>query len=198
MQALVDANHRNHETWRPLLPLFDPAVSGAAEDDTLLHPRPQRAAARSWRRRPRASIDWDGTTFHDEAESLRLFYADPERSSGAGERSRSRRREREGSRAASCSPAASGTGPTTAAASSPQILTRISRAYAYTRWKHDYSHQHHGRGGATSGGMAERSGYTQGRLGRGCSARRAPDGDIRCALVWMDAERAARRHRRAS
>lgn len=35
MQALVDANHRNHETWRPLLPLFDPAVNGAAEEDTF-------------------------------------------------------------------------------------------------------------------------------------------------------------------
>ena len=43
MQELVEVNERNRDTWRPLLPLFDPACGGITPDNSLLHARPQRA-----------------------------------------------------------------------------------------------------------------------------------------------------------
>jgi hypothetical protein len=185
MQALVDANHRNHRTWRPLLPLFDPSVNGAAEEDMFcivgrnaLGDIVATQAARLYR--------WDGTTFHDEAESLRLFYADPaalKRSSEA---------------VAVTAPAARRiTGRVVFAGGAwyrpdfrgrqlAQILTRISRAYAYTRWKHDY-HTSIMAEEVCRGGMPERSGYT--KVDWEVMLKRTvvhPEGDVRCGLTWME------------
>src|SRR5262249_41483700 len=35
MQDLVDTNRSHRETWRPLLPLFDPASGGISEEDSF-------------------------------------------------------------------------------------------------------------------------------------------------------------------
>lgn len=185
MQALVDTNRRNSDTWRPLLPLFDPAVNGAAMEDTFcIVGRNARGdivatqAARLYR--------WDGTTFRDEAESLRLFYADPaalrrpteavEVTAPAGARITGRvvfaggawyRPDFRGRQLA-------------------QIFTRISRAYAYTRWKHEY-HTSIMAEEVCRGGMPERSGYT--KVDWEVMLKRTvvhPEGDVRCGLTWMD------------
>lgn len=185
MQDLVDANRRNRKTWRPLLPLFDPASGGITDEDSfcIVGRNPQgdmvaTQAARLYR--------WDNTTFHDEAQSLRLFYADPARLRKADER------------VDVTAPAARRiTGRVVFAGGAwyrpeyrgrqlAQILTRISRAYAYTRWKHDF-HTSIMAEEVCKGGMPERSGYTN--VDWEVMLRRTvvhPDGDVRCGLTWMD------------
>lgn len=185
MQALVDANHRNHETWRPLLPLFDPAVNGAAEEDTFcivgrnaLGDIVATQAARLYH--------WDGTTFHDEAESLRLFYADP-----AALKRRSEAVEVTAPAARRITGRVVFAGgawyrPDFRGRQLAQILTRISRAYAYTRWQHDY-HTSIMAEEVCRGGMPERSGYT--KVDWEVMLKRTivhPEGDVRCGLTWME------------
>lgn len=185
MQALVDTNRRNSDTWRPLLPLFDPAVNGAAEEDTFCivgrDARGDIVATQAAR-----LYHWDGTTFRDEAESLRLFYADPTALKRATEA------------VEVTAPAAQRiTGRVVFAGGAwyrpdfrgrqlAQILTRISRAYAYTRWRHDY-HTSIMAEEVCRGGMPERSGYT--KVDWEVMLRRTvvhPEGSVRCGLTWMD------------
>lgn len=80
---LVAVNRRHADSWKPLLPLFDPAAGGISEGNGF------------------AVIGWNAsgepvyahacrhyhvkTSLKDEIESLRLFYADPEQSRGPGE-----------------------------------------------------------------------------------------------------------------
>jgi len=185
MQDLVEANRRNGKTWRPLLPLFDPASGGITDENSfcIVGRNPQgdvvaTQAARLYR--------WDHTSFHDEAQSLRLFYADPVRLRKADER------------VDVTAPAAKRiTGRVVFAGGAwyrpdhrgrqlAQILTRISRAYAYTRWQHDF-HTSIMAEEVCKGGMPQRSGYT--KVDWEVMLRRTvvhPDGDVRCGLTWME------------
>ena len=78
MQDLVEVNRRNRETWRPLLPLFDPASGGITDDNSFCilgrNAKGEVVATQAAR-----LYDWADTSFHEEAASLRLFYADPAR-----------------------------------------------------------------------------------------------------------------------
>ncbi|MBX9588489.1 MAG: hypothetical protein K2X43_04235 [Hyphomonadaceae bacterium] len=185
MQDLVDINRGNRETWRALLPLFDPASGGITDEDSfcIVGCNAQgevvaTQAARLYR--------WDNTTFHDEAQSLRMFYADPRRAKRADER------------VDVTAPAAKRiTGRVVFAGGAwyrpdyrgrklAPILTCISRAYAYTRWKHDF-HTSIMAEEVCKGGMPQRSGYT--KVDWEVMLRRTvvhPDGDVRCGLTWMD------------
>lgn len=84
---LLEANKANAANWLPLLPVWDHRNGGVhAETSFCVLGRDRMGdvvachAARLF--------DWSGTTFHDEASSLRLFYADPEASRLPGERCR--------------------------------------------------------------------------------------------------------------
>ena len=132
---------------------------------------------------------WDGTTFHDEAESLRLFYADP-----AALKRRSEAVEVTAPAARRITGRVVFAGgawyrPDFRGRQLAQILTRISRAYAYTRWQHDY-HTSIMAEEVCRGGMPERSGYT--KVDWEVMLKRTivhPEGDVRCALTsgWSQA-----------
>jgi hypothetical protein len=185
MRELVETNRRNSGSWRPLLPLFDPASGGMTPDNSFcILGRNARGevvatqAARLYR--------WHDTSFHEEARSLRLFYADPARLKRSGEE------------VEVTAPAARHiTGRVVFAGGAwyrpdyrgrqlAQILTRISRAYAYTRWKHEY-HTSIMAEDVCRGGMPERSGYSKVDWAvtlKGTVVN--PGGEIRCGLTWMD------------
>jgi len=84
MSELVEVNRNNSDSWRPILPLFDPAVSHISFENS--HAMLGRNAsgevvcAHGCR-----LFDLGDTTLKDEIESLRLFYRDPEVSRGSGE-----------------------------------------------------------------------------------------------------------------
>jgi hypothetical protein len=185
MQDLIDINRANPETWRPILPLFDPACGGITDDNSfciLGHNAQGEVVATQAAR----LYSWRDTSFHEEASSLRLFYAEPDRLKG----------ERE--EVVVTAPAAHGlTGavifaggiwyrPDYRGVGLPYILPWLSRTYAYTRWKHDFScsimaEEVYRRG------MAQRSGYSKADWEVWLRYTPVdPKGEIRCALVYMD------------
>jgi hypothetical protein len=182
LQDLVDVNRANSDSWRPLVPLFDPVLGGiTAETGFAILGRDkdgQVVATQAAR-----FYDWTNTTLLEEARSLRMFYADPEAAVARGDR---------------CDV----TTPVAAAIAGrvvfsgagwyrrdyrgkglARILPRISRAYAFTRWNGDFTISLMA-DAVVAGGMADRTGYT--RIEPSCVHLVAsPLGALRCALVWM-------------
>ena len=185
MQDLIDINRANPETWRPILPLFDPACGGITDDNSfciLGHNLEGEIVATQAAR----LYDWADTSFHEEASSLRLFYAEPDRLKGEREEV-----EVTAPAARKLTGAVIFAGgiwyrPDYRGIGLPYILPWLSRTYAYTRWKHDFSlsimaEEIYKRG------MAQRSGYS--KADWEVWLRRTPvdpGGEIRCALVYMD------------
>lgn len=186
MQDLIAINRSNPETWRPILPLFDPECGGITDDNSFCifgHNAKGEIVATQAARLYRWSAD---TSFHEEASSLRLFYADPAHTKGEREEV-----EVTAPVARQISGAVIFAGgiwyrPDYRGRGLPYILPWLSRAYAYTRWQHDFSlsimaEEIYKRG------MAQRSGYT--KVDWEVWLRRTPvdpTGEIRCALVYMD------------
>jgi len=81
---LVAVNRRNGKTWRPILPLFDPAVSDVSERNgyALIGRNASGEVVFTYGSRV---FHLGETTLKDEIESLRIFYRDPERSKAPGE-----------------------------------------------------------------------------------------------------------------
>lgn len=84
MEELLRTNEANRDSWRGLVQVFDHRCFSATPDICFC------IFARDGRGRIVGShaarlFDWTGTTFHDEATSLRLFYSDPETMRRPGE-----------------------------------------------------------------------------------------------------------------
>ena len=138
MQDLMDINRANPETWRPLLPLFDPACGGITDENAFCilgrNAKGEVVATQAAR-----LYDWADTSFHEEASSLRLFYNEPGRMKGEREQI-----EVTAPVARKLSGAVIFAGgiwyrPDYRGLGLPYILPWLCRSYAYTRWKHDYS-----------------------------------------------------------
>ena len=185
MQDLIDINRANPESWRPILPLFDPASGGITDDNSFCilghNPEGEIVATQAAR-----LYDWADTSFHEEASSLRLFYAEPGRLKSEREQV-----EVTAPAARELSGAVIFAGgiwyrPDYRGIGLPYILPWLSRAYAYTRWKHDYSLSIMAEE-VYKRGMAQRSGYSKADWEVWLRHTPVdPDGQIRCALVYMD------------
>jgi hypothetical protein len=184
-EEMLEINKANADTWRPVLPLFNPESSVLNEDNCYCmagrNAKGEIIATQAGRLLP-----WSGTTFHDEASSLRLFYTEPEGMKAEGEEvivTAPAARTLTGSVVFS---GAIWYRPDYRGRQLPSIIPYISRAYAYTRWKQEctmsiMAQDVHARG------MAERSGYNN--VDWEVLLRRTPvipDGDLHCAMVWMD------------
>ncbi len=81
---LLEANIANSENWRPLIAVFDYRNGGVSRENSFCilgrDPHGNVVAAHAAR-----LYDWSHTTYYEEASSLRLFYADPERMKLPGE-----------------------------------------------------------------------------------------------------------------
>ena len=84
MHDLVTANRRNGESWRPLLPHYDPAYGGINSDNTFcvlgVNGGGEVVATQAAR-----LYTLTDATFLEEASSLRLFYPDPRKQARPGE-----------------------------------------------------------------------------------------------------------------
>lgn len=179
---LEKANEANRASWRPLVPIFHHILSGIdARTGFVLLGRNRAGdvvAAQAAR-----LYDWPDTSLREEANSLRMFYADPAAAVARGDR------------CAITAPSApmisgrvvfSGAGwyrPDFRGKGLATILPRISRAYAFTRWNSDFTISMIG-DAVIAGGMAERTGYTNVEGGQ-VDLTLTPLGSMTCALVWM-------------
>lgn len=185
LEELIEVNRRNPETWRPILPLFDP-VSGGIDAENAFCILGHNAKGDVVATQAARLYHWQGTSFHEEAESLRLFYADPERSKAEHEAIEVTAPDAKKLTGAVIFAGGIWYRPDYRGRQLANILPWLSRAYAYTRWQHQFScsimaEEVHKRG------MAERSGYS--KADWSVILKRTPvdpKGDIRCALVWMD------------
>jgi hypothetical protein len=182
LEELVTVNRSNSDTWRPLVPLFDPAVGGIdAQTGFALLGR--NDAGEVVATQAARLYDWSTTCFRDEAVSLRMFYADPTAALARGECcivSAASATTLSGrivfSGAGWYRPDYRGKGLAT-------ILPRISRAYAYTRWHTDCTISMFA-DAVLAGGMAVRCGYTNVEPAS-VELINSPIGTLRFALVSM-------------
>ena len=83
-EELVEINAANSDSWRPLLPVFDPSASDISADNGFAvvgrNARGEPVSAHAFR-----LIRLNGRPLKDELESLRIFYADPARMKWPGE-----------------------------------------------------------------------------------------------------------------
>jgi hypothetical protein len=183
-EDLVAVNQANRDTWRVFVPIFNPVLGGATPDTGLAilgyDANGDVVATQAAR-----LYDWHGSSFHDEAESLRLFYADPERD------------KLEDEQCIVSAPAAKRiTGRTVFSGCAwyrrdyrkrmlSAILPRVARVLSYTRWQQDYTVSMVA-DAVLKGGMADRSGYTN--IQRGVDLIDSPAGTVSFHFIWMEAK----------
>jgi hypothetical protein len=182
LQDLLEVNKNNADSWRPLIPIFDPTIGGITPETGFailgLNKDGQVVATQAAR-----AYDWSNSSLREEAKSLRMFYADPEAALARGDYcdvSTPIAEEISGS------VVFSGAGwyrRDFRGRGLASILPRISRAYAFTQWSTDFTISFMA-DAVLTGGMADRSGYT--RVEPSCiNLVASPLGAVRCGLVWM-------------
>jgi hypothetical protein len=135
---LVAINRANADSWRPILPIFDPEIGGVSEKNGFAIVGRDASGRAAYAHACRLHSLGDAT-LKEEIESLRLFYADPERSRGEGEALR-----------VSAPTAATTTGqavfigavwyrPDFRAKNMMRTTSPLARAIAFTRWYCDFS-----------------------------------------------------------
>lgn len=182
-EELVETNRRNSDSWRPLVPIYDPSNGMCA---------PERSYVLLGRNRNGEIVtaqgahifDWRATNFKSEAESMRLFYASP-----------ATRRRSEEACVVSAPSASELTGtvaflggawwhPSVRGRLLGTLLSRVSRAYAYTRWHTDLTLAIMSET-LIAKGFAERNGYQHVELGVGF--RNFEIGPYNGGIVWITA-----------
>lgn len=85
LDALVDFNARQRRHWYRISPLFDPAFSAVSPENSFWI-EGHDSAGDTVATQACRGFHWRATTLREEAESLRIFYADPVRMAAPGER----------------------------------------------------------------------------------------------------------------
>ena len=134
---LLETNQKNSDSWFPITTSFREYPGGAREDSGFVILGRDQSGEIVATQAERL-YDWTGSTFKIEAESLRLFYADPDVQKAATE---------------SCSVTARAADKITGRVAYSggvwyrpdyrrlqltEILPRIGRAYAFALWNFDY------------------------------------------------------------
>lgn len=134
---LVALNNANRDNWGPLIPLFDPA-NGPLHDDYAFCLIARNEAGQAVATHAVRLFHWEGTSFTEEAESLRLFYSDAAVRKFPYETcvvTAPSAREVTGYVAYS---GAAWVRPDYRGRSLALILPRLAKAYAFTRWRPDF------------------------------------------------------------
>jgi hypothetical protein len=187
LDEFIDVNKRNSDTWRPSLPIFDPDVGGVTSETGFAmlgrNESGEVVVAQASR-----LYSLTRSTLKDEIESLRLFYADPDKSRLPGE-----------SMSVTAPSAASMVGrvvfsggvwfhPNYRRKGIVNIIARAARACAFTRWYADSTCSFMAED-VVKGGTAIRAGYPH--VEWDVMMTNTPvlrDKVIRAALIWTDVE----------
>jgi hypothetical protein len=133
---LVAANEANPESWRRLVPMFNPRYGVIDRDNSFSiigrNRRGEVVTANSIIR-----YDWTNTDFVEEAGSLRLFYADPERMKQDGEQCIVTSRKARAITGLAAFSGAAWVRPDYRSRGLAKYLPRFIKAYAAARWELD-------------------------------------------------------------
>ena len=180
-EELARTNASNRRSWARLTPAFDPACSRLSAQEAFCILGRDRAGDVVATQAVRV-YDWRQTTFHDEAESMRLFYADPARMRAQGEGVIV---TASAAKAVSGFVAYSGAGwyrPDHRHGRLSSLLPRISRAVTLALFSVDFTaaimHE-----SAVKTGLIARSGHRN--VDWEVRTRNFRAGDGRCAFLWL-------------
>lgn len=180
-EELAEVNRRNSATWRPLLPIFDPTFAELDETNSYCLVG-RNACGEVVATQGGRLFRWGDTNFFEEARTMRLFYPAPTRPRPAAE---SVTITAERSRQITGTVVFSGAGwyrPDYRKRDLGVILSRVSRAIAYTRWRTDATVTIMAEG-VLKGGLGERAGYTT--FDWALELRNFAVGSVRTAVLWM-------------
>lgn len=159
IRELVKTNEANRESWLPLLPIFDYRTFTVTSDNFFCivarDPNSRIVGTHACR-----FYDWTSTNFHQEAESLRLFYENPERMRRPGEACKVTAPSAKTVSGLVIFSGAAWYHPDYRGRGLSKILPHVGKAYALTRWPADaivsiMAEEIHQRG------FASRFGYTK-------------------------------------
>lgn len=181
MERLREANKTNGGSWRRLVPVFDTTVNDLSTEDSFCiigynanNEIVATQAARLYR--------WTNTTFKQEAESLRMFYRNPELSKGPDESCTVTARSAENILGRVAYSGAVWHRPDYRGKGLISCVTRISKALAFTRWYTDVTMSLMIED-VVAKGTAERTGYSNVEFE--VMLNNSPLGTHRTALIWM-------------
>ena len=180
-QDLVKINKQNSDTWRPLLPIFDPAY-GALDDNNIVAIIGRDSSGDVVATQAARLYNWSNTNFAAEAASLRLFYPDPQRQKLANESIRITTPAAASIAGRVCFSGGVWFHPEYRGRLLTAVLPRISRAYAFTRWFTDVTVTIMAEKLAECG-VAARCGYTE--INWDLTLQETRTGTVRCALLSM-------------
>lgn len=178
---LVAVNRANAATWKPVLPIFNPAFASFAPSDfyCLLGRNSSGEVVTAQAGR---LFDWSGTTFAEETSSLRLLYADPANMRGAGERIDVRAPSMDNVTGRVVFSGASWQRPDIRGKALVDVTARLSRAMAYALWGPDcvvtFCAEH-----LVARDLPRRAGFknTEWEI----NFHNTPLGTLRAAVLWM-------------
>ena len=181
MQELVTANRKNSDSWRPLLPHYDPSYGGINSNNSfcILGLNHAGDVVATQAARLYALTD---TSLFDEVTSLRLLYPCPDLQAREGE---SCAVSALAARAISGRIAFSGAAwyrPDYRGRDLVAALSRVSRAYAHAIWNTDHTVTFVSKS-LVEKGFVQRCGYTN--VEWGVELRGFPIGPYYGALVWI-------------
>lgn len=180
-ERLLEVNRAQKANWRPLLPLFQPELGGIGPDNGFCilgyNANGEVVATQAAR-----LYTWTNTSFKEEAESLRLFYKDPERSKREGENCRVTAKSAEDMVGRVAFSGAVWYRPDYRKHGLTSCITRISKALAFTRWHADVTLSIMAEE-VVKQGTAKRVGYSQVEFE--VMLTNSPVGTVRTALIWM-------------
>lgn len=180
LEELLEINERNRETWLPLVKVFDHRT-GVTNDETFCFFARDRAGTVVATQAARLYV-WPRTNLHEEAESLRLLYKDPERMRQPGEEIVVTAPSAASISGRAVFPGGVWIRPDHRGGMLSSLMPRVARAYAHTLWFSDFifSLMHEK---VVRGGLAERIGYRN--VESDVIVRTQSWGEFRSKLIWM-------------
>ena len=177
-EELLAINARNPDSWQPLLPMFRPGLG--ITDDSAFCIVARNASGEAVATTAIRFYRWLDTNLKAEAESLRMFYADPEKSSPPGNSCRITAASAADIKGRVAFSGAVWYRPDHRRLGLHDILGRVAKALAFTRWYTDTIFAFMAES-IVARGFAQRSGYD--KIEWDVLVNIAPWGQARAALL---------------
>jgi hypothetical protein len=179
-EELAEVCAENRDSWPFLVPMFDPSLSDLRRENSLclmgVDGSGRVVATQAIR-----LFDWETKCLHDEATSLRFFYRDPSIPASRDERCIVTAEVTKSMRGLVAFSGGTWYHPSCRGRGLIELIPRIARITALTRWDFDLLVSIQAEHIAKKGVIA-RSGFKN--LATYIAFQNSPVGDVRCYLAW--------------